>query len=262
MKTNQLIIGFLAIAVAVFLAGIVYKVAHKSGGKPVQSPAQTQTPAPAPAVAQNRQPQPPPPPAPTAPATTVNPNASKGMLATGQLNPIFYIQTKMHLLKTGITAALNKRSITLADFDQLDFTPVASTDPYNVFNPNGKISYKPIDGAWIDQATVDAVTTKKGTPLVYNLRRTTDAKGTTEVLYAMIPNISPSACGAAAGNQQFSSRAEIGIVPDNRTIVDDPPGMPVVEVGCLYTPGKKIVWMYKLKLRFKRNGEERWGSSR
>ncbi|MEZ0224284.1 MAG: hypothetical protein ACAH83_07020 [Alphaproteobacteria bacterium] len=261
MKTNQLIIGFLAIAVAVFLAGVVYKVTHKGGDRPpVQSPAQTPTAVRPPVAAQHKPP--PPPAAPTAPATTVNPNASKGMLTTGQLSPIFYIQTKMRLLTTGLTAALNKRHITLADFDKLDFTPSASTDPYNVFNPNGKVGYKPIDGAWIDQATIDGVTTKKGTPLVYNLRRITDSKGTTEVLYAMIPNIAPGACGVAGGNKEYSSSAEIGIEPDNHTIVDDPAGMPVIDIGCVHTPGRKIVWMYKIKLRFMRKGDDRWGSSR
>ncbi|TAL38014.1 MAG: hypothetical protein EPN97_04400 [Alphaproteobacteria bacterium] len=259
MKSNQLIIGFLAIAVAVFLAGVVYKVTHKGGGRPpVQAPAPASTPAPTVAVSR---PTPAPPPPPTAPATTINPNASKGMLQTGHLSPIFYIQAKMRMLKTGVTAALNRRSVTLDDFDKLDFAPVASTDPYNVFNPNGKIAYKPNDGAWIDQALVDAVTTKKGTPLVYNLRRTTEPKGTLEVLYAMIPNISPKACGVAAGNKDYSSRVEIGIEADNHTIVDDPPGMPAIEMGCLHTPGNKIVWMYQIKLRFMRNGDDRWGSS-
>jgi hypothetical protein len=260
MKSNLLIIGFLAFAVAVFAAGIVYKVTQKGGGKPpVQAPVAAPAPAPAPAVAMSRPV--PVPPSPTAPATTVNPNAPKGMLQSGHLNPIFYIQTKMRFLRTGVTAAMNRRSVTLEDFDKLDFSPAASTNPYNVFNPNGKVGYKPNDGAWIDQATVDAVTTRKGTPLVYNLRRTKDSKGTLEVLYAMIPNISPKACGAAAGNKDYSSRSEIAIEPDNHTIVDDPPGMPVIEMGCLHTPGNKIVWMYQIKLRYMRNGDNRWGSS-
>lgn len=258
MKSNQLIIGFLAIAAAIFLAGVVYKVANKSGGKP---PVQ----APAPVAVQKTPaaPRPLPPPAPPAgPATTVKPDASKGAMKTGNLNPIFYVQTKIRLLTTGLTAALNKRNITLADFDKLDFSTAPSTDPYNVFNPNGKIAYTPIGGAWIDQETVDAVTTKKGTPLVFNVRRTKDAKGTSEILYAVIPNISPAACGAAAGNSVYSSSAEIAVEPDTHTIVDDPPGMPPIEVGCLQTPGKKIVWMQKIKLRYMRNGDDRWGSAR
>lgn len=260
MKSNQLIIGFVAIAAALLIVGIVYKVAHKGGSRPpVQAPVSAPAPAPAAATAANRKPGAPPS-APAGPASTVNPNASKGMLQTGQLNPIFYIQTKMQLLSVGLTAALNKRNITLADLDKLDFSTAPSTEPYNVFNPNGKVGYVPIDGAWIDQETVDAVTTKKGTPLVYNLRRTPDAKGVSEVLYAMIPNIAPAACGVGAGNKDFVSNADIGIERDNHTVIDDPAGMPVIDMGCLHTPGKKIVWMFKIRLRYKRQGEERWGS--
>jgi hypothetical protein len=249
MKSNQLIIGFLAIAVALFAAGIVYKFAHH--GRPAQQQATT-------AIEKNATPQAPAPAAPTAPGSTVKP--VKDALQEGVLNPVFYVQVKMKMLQTGLAAALNQRNITLADLDKLSFDTAPTTDPYNVFNPQGKINYAPQDGKWLDQSLIDKMTTKKGTPLVYNLRRVPDSGGINETLYAVIPNIAPANCGAGAGNKDLRVKSSIVIESDNHTIVDDAPGMPIIDIGCLHTPDQKVVWLYKLRTRYKRTGHDKWGS--
>ena len=165
----------------------------------------------------------------------------------------------MQMLRQGLTSAFNTRRIALADLEKLDFSTAPSTDPYNVFNPNGKVGYVPVNGIWIDQALIDKLTTKKGTPLVYNVRRVTDKEGTSETLYAVIPNIAAANCGVGAGNQIYASNAPLAIENDNHTIVDDPPGMPVIDNGCVQTPAG-LVWFYKLRLRYKHTGQDNWGS--
>lgn len=254
MKSNQLIFGFLGVAVLLFIGAIAYKFAHHGPGKTAVQPASPgAVTAPVTATAPQA------PPAPTAPATTVKP--VKDALKAGVLNPIFFVQTKMQMLKRGLTAALNQRKITLVDLDKLSFDPGASTDPYNVFNPNGQIRYSPMDGVWLDQDIIDKLTTKKGTPLVFNMRRVTDKQGTSETLYAVIPNIAPTSCGVGAGNAEFTTRAALDVEPNNHAIIDDPAGMPIIDAaGCVHMSDGRILWLYNLKTRYQHKGETRWGS--
>lgn len=251
VRSGQIVVIFLALAAGLFVAGVTYNIFHlrRLHGVPVTTMKTAE--APAPAV-------PAPPPPPTAPATTVKP--VKDALKAGVLNPIFFVQSKMQLLQRGLVAALNSRHIMLEDLDKLDFNPAATTDPYNVFNPNGKIRYTPLDGSWIDQSLVDKLTTKKGTPLIFNMRRTVDdTGGISEVLYAVIPNIASANCGVKAGNQEFSTSTPLSVENDPHTIVDDPAGMPIIPVGCIHTPAGSL-WLYELKLRYKHKGQTRWGS--
>ncbi len=249
MKSSQLLLAAIVAAVVILGAAIVYKSHHKASAP---QPGGTHAPVTAAVPA--------PPPPPTAPATSVKqPGQVKDALKAGLLKPIFYVQEKMAMLQRGLTAALNSRRILLDDLDKLDFATTASTNPYNVFNPNGKVKYAPIDGIWLDQELIDKLTTRKGTPLVYNMHRVTDKDGTSEILYAVIPNIAQANCGVAAGNKEFNSAAPIGVENDPHTIIDDPAGMPVIDVGCVHTPNG-IVWLYKLKLRYKHKGQDHWGS--
>jgi hypothetical protein len=252
MKVNPLAIVFVVLAIALVGGIIAYKSKHHGGTTAVQPPA--------PAVAKANAPkQPAAPPAPTAPATTIKP--VKDALKEGILNPIFFIETKMQMLKRGIMVALNSRQLKLEDFEKLSFDATATTDPYNVFNPNGVIRYAPMDGVWLDQSIIDRVTSKKGSPLVFNVRRVTDQLGTSEILYAVIPNIAVQNCGVAAGSVDYSSQAALTVEPDTHTIVDDPPGMPVVQgSACIHMPDGRVVWLYNLKMRYKHTGETRWGS--
>ena len=253
MKSNQLILGFLGVAILLFLGAVAYKLSHHAGGKTSVEPAKP------PVATAVSVPPPAPPPPPTAPATTIKP--VKDALKAGVLNPIFYVQAKMRLLKQGLTAALNSHRVHLDDFEKLSFDPGASTDPYNAFNPNGLVRYTPLDNTWLDQSAIDSITTKKGTPLVYNVRRTVDKMGTTDVLYAVIPNIAAANCGVAAGNVNFAAPAALEVQSDTHTIVEDPPGMPVLDAaGCAFMPDGRILWLYNLKVRYQHHGETRWGS--
>ena len=252
MKSNHLIFGFLGVAVVLFIGMIAYKFSHhgNDGKTAVQPPAVATANTPAAPQA---------PPAPTAPATNVKP--VKDALKAGVLNPIFFLQTKMQMLKRGLTAALNSRRIRLEDLDKLTFDTNATTDPYNVFNPNGQIRYSPMDGVWLDQKVIDQLTTKAGSPLVFNMRRVVDKQGTSEILYAVIPNIAPKNCGVGAGNADYASKQDLAIEPDNHTVVEDPSTMPVILVaGCVHMSDGRIVWMYNLKTRYQHKGETRWGS--
>jgi hypothetical protein len=250
-SSDRIIIGFLALCVVAFAIGIAWKVSHRA-----PRPAATETTAAAPSK---------PSAAPASPAAsdhggTPPQMGNKDLMKAGLLNPIFYIQGKLRTMAQSITAAMNRRVITLDDLEKLDFTP-GSEDEYGVFNPKGKIAFVPGDGRWIDQSMLDAVTTKKGTPLVYNLRRTTDAKGqVTDVLYAIIPNAAPSACGIGAGAKDLNANEAIVLEKDNHQLVEDIAGTPVINVGCVHAPDGNTAWFFKVRLRSKRPNDVRWGS--
>jgi hypothetical protein len=176
--------------------------------------------------------------------------------------PIFYLQENMKGMQRAITAALNRRKITLADLDKLYFGGNAAPDPaYAVFNPTGLVGFKPAGGKWFGQDLVDKIAKVKGTKLVYNLRRITDGKGkVTDVLYAIIPNVDAANCGMAAGNDQYAYTGQFKIAPDNNTIIEDTPDTPIMQIGCLMDNTHTITWVYRLKLRTQAGPSKAWGS--
>lgn len=178
------------------------------------------------------------------------------------VEPVFYLQQHMKGLERGITAALNRQKIKLADLEKLYFGGNDAPDPaYAVFNPNGLIRFRPEGGKWFGQDLVDRVAKVKGTKLVYNLRRITDAKGkVTDVLYALIPNANASSCGPAAGNAQYVYGGTFRLAKDNSTIVEDTPDTPIMQNGCLMDSTHTLTWVYRIKLRTQAGPNKAWGS--
>ncbi len=169
----------------------------------------------------------------------------------------------LRLLQQSITAALQTKQITLADLEKLSFGGVdPKVDPnFAVFNPQGKIRFKPMINQWIDQKLRDQLTTQAGMPLIFNLRRLTDAsRTTTDILYAILPNPVPQVC--IDTKQVLAVNAAFKLEVDNQTIVTDDPGvMPVLRSpACLQTPDKKVFMFYPLRARVWRAGGRQWGS--
>jgi hypothetical protein len=193
------------------------------------------------------------------PAYTPPPAAVAKDLAAA---PVFYLQQQMKGLQRAITASMNRQKIKLADLDKLYFGGGNAPDPaYAIFNPNGLVGFKPAGGKWFGQDLVDKIAKVKGTKLVYNLRRITDAKGKiTDVLYAIIPNVDASNCGVAADNEQYAYTGTFKIAPDNNTIIEDTPDTPIMKIGCLMDSTHSITWVYRLKLRTQVGVNKAWGS--
>jgi hypothetical protein len=211
----------------------------------------------------------------TQPADTLAAQSTPNTTASGQTytpppvaaqnlsaSPVFYLQQQMKGLQNGVTAALNKRKITLADFEKLYFGGSDAPDPaYAVFNPDGKIAFKPANGKWIGQDLIDKIAKEKGTKLVYNLRRVKDAKGgVTDILYAIIPNVDAANCGMAAGNEQYAYAGEFKVAKNNNVIVEDPADMPIMKIGCIMDSTHAQTWVYRLKLRTITGSQKIWGS--
>jgi len=164
-------------------------------------------------------------------------------------------------LHTAIAEALNTRRITLADFEKLHFGGVAANvDPdYAIFNPRGKIAFKPLLNQWINQSLLDRVTTTKNMPLIFNLRRVTDATGTTtDVLYAIIPGMAPQVCKETKLIYQLT--APFALELDNAKIVQDNAAvMPVLtKAACLITPDRRVYYFAPLAQRVWRKKTGRW----
>ncbi|MEZ0262421.1 MAG: hypothetical protein ACAH80_15560 [Alphaproteobacteria bacterium] len=201
---------------------------------------------------------------PQVPVTSSTPAYAPPAAAANDLSaaPVFYLQAHMKGLQRGITSALNRQKIKLADLDKLYFGGGEAPDPnYAVFNPNGLIAFKPAGGKWFGQDLVDKIAKVKGTKLVYNLRRSTDSRGKiTDVLYAIIPNVDAAHCGVQAGNEQYATTSQFKIAPDNDTIIEDTAEIPIMQIGCLMDNTHKISWVYRLKLRTQVGSGKAWGS--
>jgi len=251
MKNKPLVIVIVLMLLGLAAFGAIYMKKHSAKqDAPEQAAASTDYPASADyskASAAN------------APANTPPPAAAAKDLS---VKPVFYLQQQMKGLQRGITAALNRQQIKLADLDKLYFGGNNAPDPkYAVFNPEGLIRFKPADGKWFGQDLVDKIAKVKGTKLVYNLRRITDAKGKiTDVLYAIIPNVDASNCGVAAGNEQYAFTGTFKLAPDNNTIIEDTPDTPIMNIGCLMDSTHTITWVYRLKLRTQVGLNKAWGS--
>lgn len=245
MKNKPLVIVIVLMLLGFAAFGAIYYKKHHT---PSSGPASVDTPAPVYTAPQM-----------TTPASQYAPAVSAQNLAA---NPIFYLQQQMRGMANGITAALNKRQITLGELEKLYFGGSDAPDPaYAVFNPAGKIAFKPASGKWVGQDLVDKIAKVKGTKLVYNLRRVTDSKGkVTDILYAIIPNVDGANCGMAAGNEQYAYAGEFKVAKDNSVIVEDPADMPIMKIGCIMDSTHAQTWVYRLKLRTITGSQKIWGS--
>lgn len=194
-------------------------------------------------------------------ASTYTGNAPVDTSAYIPLSVSSMVTEQVWALHVAITEALNTHRITLADFEKLHFGGVAGNvdASYAVFNPRGRIAFRPLLNQWINQSLLDRVTTAKNMPLIYNLRRVTDGAGTTtDVLYAIIPGMAPQICRAT--KLVYALSAGIAFEVDNSKIVqDDPRVMPVLtSAACLVTPDRRVYWFSPLQQRVLRKGSGKW----
>jgi hypothetical protein len=246
--SGQAVVLFLGLAVVFFGAGIAYKLTHRHHAQPA---GETVAVAPVPAVA---------PAPPSAPPAVPK---QQDLIKQGVQNPVFAVRAQLENLGPALQIALNNRTVTLKDIDKLDFGPPgAGVNPdYNVFNPQGKIAFKPRGGKWITQDMLDAMTGKSGSKMYYNLRRVVDRYGSdNEIIYAIVPNISAKNCGAAVGVAEYAVNESLAIEPDTRQIVEDPDDMPIIKAGCISAPGQPLVWFYEITMRVKAKNAKTWSS--
>lgn len=234
MKTDKFIFAFLGIAALLFAAGVAYKVTREPAA--VSKTAATQAKGGA--------------------KTARKPQAgNKDPLQGGAIQPVFYAQAKMKTLEQKITAALNQRKITLNDLDRLDFK--GGGGEFDVFNPKGRIGFVPANGLWITPEVIEKMSADSDSKLVYNIQRVRWNGNVTETLYAIISDVDPKSCGGA---QEYTVKLPVTIAADNSTVVDAPPGMPLINNGCLKTPDGKAHWFYKLRVRTRAARAKLWGS--
>ncbi len=180
-----------------------------------------------------------------------------------KLNPALQtVQGQLRLLETAISHAVMKKQIGFEDFEKLHFGGAsANVDPaYAVFNPEGKIKFRPMMGAWIDQPTLDLVTKQKGMRVWYTLRRQPDTAGTTDTLYAVIPAPSDAFCKRV--RLGYKLRPALKFATDNTQIVTDEAGAipnDAMKVpSCLTAGDGRVYYFHPLRLRFLRNGGTMW----
>lgn len=193
--------------------------------------------------------------------STYTGNAPVDMSGYIPLSVSSMVTEQLWTLHTAITDAINTRRITLADFEKLNFGGVAAhVDPdYAIFNPRGKIAFKPLLNQWITQSLLDRVTTAKNMPLIFNLRRVSDATGqTTDVLYAIVPGMAPQVCKETRLVYQLTG--PIALELDNSKIVQDNAAvMPVLtKAACLVTPDRRVYYFTPLAQRVWRKKTGRW----
>ena len=174
------------------------------------------------------------------------------------------VMGQMRLLGATISSAVVHKRMTFDDFEKLTFGGADSGgDPeYNVFNPEGRVRFKPLLDQWIQQSDLDALTTEAGTQFFYNLRRTVDAKGTiTDVLYAVLPKPTVLVCNMT---HLIMNGTQLTFPADNSKVVQDAadaiPKNVYTSPACLVMADKKTYWFVPLRLRTKRAGEQVWGS--
>lgn len=179
-----------------------------------------------------------------------------------KLNPaIQAIQGQFRLLESAIARSVMKKQVGFDDFEKLSFGGATGVDPaYAVFNPDGKIKFRPMMGAWIDQPTLDLVTSQKGMRVWYSLRRQADETGTTDTLYAVVPAPTETFCKRV--RLGYKLRPALKFAADNSQIVTDEadaiPNDAMKVPSCLTSGDGRIYYFHPLRLRFLRKGGTMW----
>ncbi|HYD18333.1 MAG TPA: hypothetical protein VEF76_07635 [Patescibacteria group bacterium] len=169
---------------------------------------------------------------------------------------------QMRMLGAAIGNAAQRKRIALEDLEKLHFGGVSDkVDPaYAVFNPDGRIKFRPLMGAWIDQATLDRVTTAKNMRLYYSLRRQTDASGTTDTLFAVIPNPTEKFCRLT--RLSLKAKQQLTFAADNTKPVAEAPGTftgeALLRPSCILSTDNRLYWFAPLASRFLAPGGTMW----
>ncbi len=251
MTRNQqwILIAIAAVIGAALVVGIIKKkfpdVAQ--GGKPgVESVATGPDGQPVPAVAPYTG-------APPAPRGDYDPKLNQTIQAvTGQLR----------MLDSAIARAIMRKKLGFEEFEKLHFGGAAdNVDPaYAVFNPEGKIKFRPMMGAWIDQAMLDSVTKQKNMHIYYSLRRQSDAVGTTDALFAVIPSPVDTFCKRV--RLAYKVKPALKFAANNGQVVTDEAGAipnDAMKVpSCITSGDGRVYYFHPLRARFLRKGGTMW----
>lgn len=161
---------------------------------------------------------------------------------------------QFRLLSAALARALKRRQIRIEDFEKLSFGGAApDVDPaYAVFNPEGIIRFKPMFGKWIDQEILDMLTQTGAGRIFYSLRRQQiDHGDVRDTLYAVIPFPTDKLCRAVPLNAHINEI--LHFAPDNREIVEDPPGAldpkHFEQPSCITMPDGTRLFLYPLRQR-------------
>lgn len=200
--------------------------------------------------------------APLAPAYTGAAPAARGDYDP-KLNQMIQVVTgQLRMLDAAIARAIMRKKIGFEEFEKLNFAGVvANADPaYAVFNPEGKIKFRPMAGAWINQATLDAVTKQKNTRIYYTLRRQSDASGTTDALFAVIPSPIDKFCERV--RLAYKVAPTLKFAADNAQVVTDEvgaiPNDAMKVPSCITSGDGRVYYFHPLRVRFLRKGGTMW----
>lgn len=172
------------------------------------------------------------------------------------------VQGQLRMLESAIARAVLKKKLGYEDFEKLHFGGAdANVDPaFAVFNPEGHIKFRPLAGAWIDQAALDAVTAQKGMRIYYSLRRQSDNSGTTDGLYAVIPSPSDKLCKRAGA--AYAIKPALKFAATNAQIVTDEagaiPNNAMKVPACITSGDGRVYYFHPLRVRFLRKGGTMW----
>jgi len=172
------------------------------------------------------------------------------------------VMGQLRMLDSALARAVMRKKLGFDEFEKLHFGGAsANVDPaYAVFNPEGKIKFRPLMGAWIDQATLDAVTKQKNMRIYYSLRRQTDLSGTTDALYAVIPAPTEKFCKQA--RMAYKIKPALKFAADNGVIVTDEAGAIPNDAmklpSCITSGDGRVYYFHPLRARFLRKGGTMW----
>ncbi len=199
---------------------------------------------------------------PIVPAYTGAPPAPRGDYDPKLNQTIQVVTGQLRMLDSAIARAIMRKKIGFEEFEKLNFAGVvANADPaYAVFNPEGKIKFRPMAGAWIDQAALDGVTKQKNMRIYYSLRRQSDAAGTTDALFAVIPSPADKFCERV--RLAYKVKPTLKFAADNGQIVTDETGAipnDAMKVpSCITSGDGRTYYFHPLRVRFLRKGGTMW----
>lgn len=172
------------------------------------------------------------------------------------------VMGQFRMLEAALARAIMKKKLGYDDLEKLHFGGAAdNVDPaYAVFNPDGHVRFRPMAGAWVTQAELDLLTTKKGMRIYYSLRRQSDNSGTTDGLYAVIPSPTEKFCKRAG--VAYTTKAALKFAADNTQIVTDEanaiPNNAMKVPACITSGDGRVYYFHPLRTRFLRKGGAMW----
>lgn len=196
------------------------------------------------------------------PAYTGAPPAPRGDYDPKLNHTIQSVTGQLRMLDSALARAIMRKKLGFEDFEKLHFGGASDNvdADFAVFNPEGKVKFRPLGGAWIDQASLDALTRQKGMRIYYSLRRQADNSGTTDGLYAVIPSPTEKFCKHV--RMAYTIKPALKFANDNGQIVTDEmgtiPNDAMKVPSCITSGDGRVYYFHPLRTRFLRKGGTMW----